>query len=133
MADFPHRTLTQKLGYKSGYQYALINVPDNYDELVFDLPDDCVHDNQGSNLDLIHFFPENEGELRVALPTLQSRIKRNGMIWVSWPKKSSGIETDLTGDVVRRAGLSLDLVDSKVCSVDTTWSAMRFVIRKSRR
>jgi hypothetical protein len=133
MAGYSHRTLSQKLGYKPGFKYMLVNQPANYLRLVHDLPEGCISSKSGRDVDLIHIFTDSEVELRVMLPELREKIRKNGMIWVSWPKKSSGVETDLSGDIVRRTGLAIDLVDSKVCAVDETWSGLKFVIPKSLR
>ena len=128
MADYTNRKLYQKLGFREGFRYSIIHEPQFYRELLGGMPDDCVEDKDGRHLDLVHFFPDSEAELRVELPELRSMIRQNGMIWISWPKKASKVATDLSSDVVRRTGLALDLVDSKVCSVNETWSAMKFVI-----
>lgn len=68
-----------------------------------------------------------------SLPKMMSMIRQNGMIWVSWPKKTSGVKTDVTEGVIRKAALPLGLVDVKVCAVDETWSGLKLVIRKELR
>ncbi len=78
-------------------------------------------------------FTHHRAEIEDHLPGLQSAIKRDGMIWVSWPKKASKVPTDVTEDVVREAALRLDLVDVKVAAVDDVWSGLKLVIRKGRR
>ncbi|NND72843.1 MAG: DUF3052 domain-containing protein [Rhodothermales bacterium] len=133
MADYSGRALWQKIGFKPGYQFMVINKPLDYDALVAGMSAECKEVQDGESLDLIHFFADSEEELRVLLPAFRRKIKSNGMIWVSWPKKASGVDTDLSGDVVRRCGLGLDLVDVKVCAVDETWSGLKFVIPKSMR
>ncbi|MEQ1952925.1 DUF3052 domain-containing protein [Mesorhizobium sp. CN2-181] len=81
----------------------------------------------------IHAFTKQRAEIESHLPTLQSAIRRDGMIWVSWPKKASKVPTDVTEDVVRGEALKLDLVDVKVAAIDEIWSGLKLVIRKDRR
>lgn len=83
--------------------------------------------------DVIHAFTKSALEIETLLETLQSAIKRDGMIWVSWPKKASKVETDVTEDTIRNKALELDLVDVKVCAVNEIWSGLKLVIRKERR
>ncbi len=85
------------------------------------------------NIDIWHFFTDSAKQLHSELPKMQNAINQNGMIWVSWPKKASKVPTDITEDVIRRAALSLKLVDVKVCAVDEVWSGLKLVIRKSLR
>lgn len=83
--------------------------------------------------DLVHAFTRSRVEIETCLPKLQDALKRDGMIWVSWPKKASKVPTDVTEDAVREAALGLDLVDVKVAAVDAVWSGLKLVIRKDRR
>ncbi len=83
--------------------------------------------------DLIHAFTRSHVEIETCLPKLQEALKRDGMIWVAWPKKASKVPTDVTEDVVRAAALGLDLVDVKVAALDAVWSGLKLVIRKDRR
>ena len=109
---------------------AFVNPPPTYSALLIGLPDDLtIRDALDRALDFVHFFPRDRKDLVAGLDELRSAIARDGMIWVSWPKQSSGVRTDLTESVVRRAGLAAGLVDVKVCAVDETWSALKFVIR----
>ena len=84
-------------------------------------------------LDLIHLFSKSRAELEVELNRAAKALAPAGMLWVSWPKKSSGVETDLTEDVVRGIGLKAGLVDVKVCAVTDVWSGLKFVIPVNRR
>jgi hypothetical protein len=86
-----------------------------------------------TRFDLIHAFAAQAQELRQGLAVLQAAIKRDGAIWISWPKKASGVATDLSDNVVRAEALKLDLVDVKVAAVDDVWSGLKLVIRKDRR
>jgi hypothetical protein len=86
-----------------------------------------------ARFDAIHAFTTNRAEIAKNLVRLQKAVKRDGMIWVSWPKKSAKVATDVTEDVVRGEALELDLVDVKVAAVDVVWSGLKLVIRKERR
>lgn len=126
--------LSRKLGLKPGYRIAVVSPPDRYWDLVHPLPEGVtVAGPRAKGLDFAHVFVERRAELARALPKLLARIKPAGAIWVSWPKRSSGVPTDMTEDVVREVALPLGLVDTKVCAVDETWSALKVVLRIERR
>ena len=84
-------------------------------------------------LDLVHLFTKTRAELLELLEIYKTKIKQNGAIWVSWPKKASGIRSEITEDTVREVALPMGLVDIKVCAVDETWSGLKLVIRKENR
>jgi hypothetical protein len=128
-AGYSGTPLARKLGIKVGFSIKLVNEPDHYFTLFSDFPDP-VHlvDDNKSKKDLIHYFSINASRLDSDIEQLKNEIKQNGMIWISWPKKSSGVDTDLNGNTVRETGLRHGLVDVKVCAVDDTWSALKFVI-----
>jgi len=120
----------QKLGIKEGARAIFINAPENYDKILGPLPDKLSILNElNGPLDFIQFFTKSRAELEKELPKLKQLLVSNGMIWVSWPKKSSGVETDMTEDEVRRIAIPLQLVDIKVCAVDEIWSGLKLVIR----
>jgi hypothetical protein len=126
--------LVEKLGVKAGFLIAVINPPDRYWDLMHPMPDGVTHAGpRAGGLDFVHVFVERKAELEKALPRAQRRIKQDGMIWISWPKKASGVASDLTEDVVRELALPRGLVDVKVCAVDETWSGLKLVIRKELR
>ena len=113
---------------------ALSGAPENYRELLAGIPPDVTVFDPGSEpVDLIHAFVTRHAELATLLPRLVTQIEQNGAIWVSWPKKSSKVPTDLTEDVIRGVALPIGLVDVKVCAVDHIWSGLKLVIRKSNR
>jgi hypothetical protein len=133
-AGYSPNRLNRKLGLKPGYRIAVVNPPDRYWDLVHPLPERvAVAGPRARRLDFVHVFVERRAELLRALPKLVGRIKPDGMIWVSWPKRASGVPTDVTEDAIRDIALPLGLVDVKVCAVDETWSALRLVIRVERR
>jgi hypothetical protein len=87
----------------------------------------------GAAVDMVHVFATEAAALGDRLAGYRDAIKPDGMVWVSWPKKSSGVPTDLTDQVVRQAGLRHGLVDIKVCAIDDTWSGLKFVIPRDQR
>ncbi len=134
MPGYSSTPLAKKLGIKPGFLIATLGAPGEYRRLVADLPPGVlVQTKPGKDLDLIHLFVSARQELSKQLPVLMKRIKRNGTIWVSWPKRASGVETDVTETVIRDVALPLGLVDVKVCAVDDTWSGLKLVIRLSER
>ena len=129
----PHR-LNRKLGLKPRYRIAVVNPPDRYWDLVHPLPEGvAVAGPRAKRLDFIHVFVERRAELLRALPKLVTRIKPDAMIWVSWPKRASGVATDMTEDTIREIALPLGMVDVKVCAVDEVWSGLKLVLRVEHR
>jgi hypothetical protein len=122
--------LAKKLGIKSGFTIKLIDQPEYYLSLFSDFPKDISIKNKAKkDLDLIHCFVKSKKELEKILPGLKKEIVPNGMIWISWPKKTSKVETDITENMIRDLALKAELVDVKVCAVDETWSGLKLVIR----
>ncbi|MBT8401803.1 MAG: DUF3052 domain-containing protein [Rhodothermia bacterium] len=129
-AGYSGTPLARKLGIKSGFRAIVLGAPKNYFELIDDAPSDVIWiDVDEGRADFLHFFSDSRSELEHMMPLLKKAIVKDGMLWISWPKKSSGVETDLDGNVVRDTGLGHGLVDVKVCAVDETWSALKFVYR----
>ena len=127
-AGYSGTPLDKKLGIKPGFNIQLVNAPNYYFSLFTELPGDLRIDEDEGPKDLIHFFTSQENELITMLPILREQIKPNGMIWVSWPKKSSKMKTDITENAIRNLALKIGLVDIKVCAVDETWSGLKLVI-----
>lgn len=124
------RPLAQKLGIRKGDLLAFLNAPDSYDRLLGELPDEVIVARGAErNLNFIQLFATERASLERELPKLNARLKQDGMIWVSWPKGTSKLVTDLSDDVVREVGLKNGLVDVKVCALDDSWSALKFVRR----
>jgi len=129
LSGYSGTPLAKKLGIKNGFHIALVNAPEHYFDLFTDLPVDLhFKDKEDTKNDFIHFFTKNKDELLALLPHLKDRIKPNGMIWVSWPKKASKVPTDITEDIIRNFALQIGLVDIKVCALDDTWSGLKLVI-----
>ena len=127
--------LGRKLGFKPGMRILLEGAPENYAELVAPLPDGvCIVGKSRRPVDLVHYFTTRAADLVKKLPKFRNQIEEDGTIWVSWPKKSANVPTDVTEDVVRREALRGELVDVKVCAVDDVWSGLKLVVRlKNRR
>ena len=121
--------LLKKLGIKEGISLAVVDPPDNYWELLEELPRGIdVRKPDDAPIDMVHLFVTSKAALETQLKQAKNQIVSNGVIWVSWPKKSSGRTTDLTEDVIREVALSQGLVDVKVCAVDEVWSGLKLVI-----
>ena len=134
MAGYSGTPLAKKLGIKAGYRVRTIGAPDDYEALAHPLPEGVeVSRRISTRIDICHFFTRSRAELARRLPGLIESIVPDGMIWVSWPKKSSGVASTVTEDTVREVALPLGLVDVKVCAVDETWSGLKLVIRKELR
>lgn len=132
--EYADNPLVRKLGVREGFLIAVVNPPDRYWDLMHPLPEGVtLAGPRAKSLDFIHVFAERKAELLRELPRAHGRIKPEGMIWVSWPKKAAGVPTDLTEDVVREVGVPRGLVDVKVCAVDETWSGLKLVVRKELR
>ena len=130
MAGYSKKSLVDKLGIKAGHRICLLNAPKNYVDTLGQLPPDVgVEQNPVAGLDFLQFFTKRRTQLEAQFPMLKQTIAQNGMLWISWPKKASKIETDVTGSVVREIGLANGLVDVKVCAVDQVWSGLKFVYR----
>ncbi len=132
--------LAAKLGFRDGMRVAFVGLPAELDGLTESAAFAGVDrvqrwsDVGGSRTyDAIHAFTGKRAEIEDGLALLQDATKRDGMIWVSWPKKAAKVPSDVTEDVVRAEALKLDLVDVKVCAVNEIWSGLKLVIRKDRR
>ena len=129
MAGYSGRSVVQKLGIKPGFRIFVDGAPASYGEIVGELPaDTTIVLRLKASLDMVHLFAMQAAALRKKLPACREAIAPNGMVWVSWPKKSSGVPTDVTENVARDTALSLGLVDIKVCAIDDTWSGLKLVI-----
>jgi Protein of unknown function (DUF3052) len=126
--------LAAKLGIKAGAGLFLVGAPDNYKELLSPMPDGVrLLKKFSSNADIAHVFVTRKTDLAKWLGDLLPLLNPEGVIWVSWPKKSSKVPSDVTEDTIRELALPLGLVDIKVCAVDEVWSGLKLVIRKALR
>jgi hypothetical protein len=133
-AGYSGTPLHRKLGFKPGQRAAYVNAPEGFDELLGELPDGVtVRPRLRGPLDLVVCFVTARSELERRLPALRRALEPDGMLWIAWPKRASGVDTDMTEDVVRDVALPAGLVDTKVCAIDETWSGLRLVIRKELR
>ena len=130
MAGYSGTPLVKKLGIKSGFNIAFVNPPADFVQGL-DLPSATTVSSTSSRqpLDFVLLFVKSKQELAAKFSPTAANLKPDGMLWVSWPKKASGVKTDLTDNVVRELGLSEGLVDVKVCAVDEVWSGLKFVFR----
>ena len=130
-AGYSGTPLFRKLGIKPLFRIKTRNAPDDYTKLLAPLPlDVTISSRLRDSIDLWHLFTRSRRELSSQLRACLEEIRQDGMIWVSWPKKASGVPSEVTEDVVRELALPLGLVDVKVCAVDETWSGLKLVIRK---
>jgi hypothetical protein len=133
-AGYSGTPLVRKLGFKPGQRAAYVDAPAGFDALLGELPDGVVVlPRLRGPLDLVVCFVTARAALERRLPALRRALEPDGMLWIAWPKRASGIETDMTEDVVRDVALPTGLVDTKVCAIDETWSGLRLVIRKELR
>jgi len=135
MAGYSQRSLVDKLGIKPGTRIAILNAPRGYRATLGKLPAGVtVAVNPRGQLPFIQFFAVSRSVLESRFPALLRALEPAGALWVSWPKKASGVPTDLTEDVVREIALPTGLVDVKVAAVDDVWSGLKLVRRlKTRR
>jgi hypothetical protein len=126
--------LIKKLGIKEGFKARFISPPENHVDLLGPFPEGLiVLKNNKTLANFIHLFCEDLASFNKQFVKIKDEIEKDGIIWVSWYKKSAKIPTDLNEDVIRNTALSLGLVDVKVCAVDEKWSALKIVWRKENR
>ena len=127
-AGYSGTSLSKKLGIKEGFTVSILNPPHYYFNLFSDLPQIKITKDKKIEKDFIHYFATKEKDLVKDINTLKEQILQKGTIWISWPKKISKMETDITEDVIRNIALKNGLVDVKVCAVDEVWSGLKLVI-----
>ncbi len=130
MAGYSPRALVEKLGLKPGATCTILNAPRGYAHTLGRLPRHVRRRSRvAGRLDFIQFFTTEKTELERRFAPLARALTPAGMLWISWPKRSSGVATDLTENVIRAIGLAHGLVDVKVAAVDAVWSGLKFVRR----
>ena len=127
MAGYSGTPLVKKIGIKPGHRLAILNSPRGFEKELAPLPDG-VATGVDAPLDVAILFAPNQSVLKKNLSKLAGKLAPTGMLWISWPKMSSGVVTDLKEGVVREMGLAVGLVDIKVCAVNDVWSGLKFVI-----
>ncbi|MFY9923948.1 MAG: hypothetical protein WAK51_05655 [Opitutaceae bacterium] len=135
MAGYSGTPLWKKLGYRDGTSARLDGGPKDYLPLL-GLPRDVGVswlDRSRQGMAFVHLFATSRAVLASKLASYRKAISADGVLWVSWPKKASGVETDITEDVIRKLALPMGFVDVKVCAVDDTWSGLKLVIRRELR
>lgn len=133
-AGYSGKPLAAKLGIKAGFRLSTVGAPEAYRELLGPVPQSVRWLGRAAkHLDCIHLFVTSAAALERQLPRQLARLESSGMLWVSWPKKASGVETDVSEDVIRGHALRSGLVDVKVCAVDDVWSALKLVVRLENR
>ena len=127
-AGYSGTPLVAKLGIKEGARAVFVGAPGDFDDTLGPLPDG-VRTMRTGTVDVAILFVTGFSELSRKFAQLRDRLEINGMLWVAWPKKSSGVKSDLDENLVRDFGLEAGLVDVKVCAIDETWSGLKFVRR----
>ena len=127
-AGYSGTPLWKKLGLEPGKRFFALDAPANLDALLAGAPD-LQRPTRATGFDCVLAFAKSRSALAAIFTKLEPKLPDSGMIWIAWPKKTSGVPTDLTEDVVRRVGLAARLVDVKVCAIDATWSGLKFVRR----
>jgi hypothetical protein len=134
VAGYSGTPLSKKLGIKPGSHVYAKDPPAGYRKLLAPLPEGVRFSTRlATGMEFIHLFTSSRAKLASSLPPLKKKLKADGILWISWPKKVSGVGTDVTEDVIRNLALPLGLVDVKVCAVDDAWSGLKLVIRKENR
>ena len=128
MAGYSGTPLAKKLGIKEGSKLFLDGAPDDYPA-----KDAVVARALSKRVDIVHVFTSRAAELSAKLRKFRNGIRDDAVVWVSWPKKSSKVPTDITEDVIRAIALPMGFVDIKVCAVDDVWSGLKLVIRRQLR
>jgi hypothetical protein len=133
-AGYSGTPLAQKLGIKAGHFVALLKAPAGFETTLVGLPDGVTVRTaaRGTN-DVLVSFHTCRADLEKRLPLLVDAMDIDGGLWIAWPKKGSGVPTDITEDTVREVALPVGLVDNKVCAIDETWSGLRVVWRRELR
>jgi hypothetical protein len=133
-AGYSGTPLAKKLGINDGTTLATVGAPKDYLSLLEPMPSGVrVSRRVSASTDVVHVFSTRKAELRKRLASYRSALKPTATVWVSWPKKSAKVPTEVTEDVIRELALPIGFVDVKVCAVDEVWSGLKLVVRKELR
>lgn len=134
MAGYSGTPLAKKLGIKEQFKVFVVNAPQDYRAMLEPLPESVQFTSKaGSSTDMVHIFTTRRAELAKALGAFRKQLAADAMVWVSWPKKSAQVASEITEDTVREIALPLGFVDIKVCAVNEIWSGLKLVVRKELR
>ena len=133
MGAYSSTELVKKLGIKSGFSVVVFNEPEHYWDWLAPLPENIAVKTKGKEFNFIHWFVKENKSFEKEFSKKKSLLKKDGMLWISWPKKASKVTTDLNENVIRNFALKNGLVDVKVCSVNEVWSGLKLVYRLSDR
>jgi hypothetical protein len=133
MAGYSGTPLPQKLGITGSSVFTVVGAPAHFEELLGDVGDAVWQHSLLAPLDVVVAFHTRRAQLERAWPKLTEAVEPDGTVWVAWPKKTSGVATDITEDVLREVLLPTGWVDNKVCAIDEQWSGLRFAQRKELR
>ena len=134
MAGYSGTPLAKKLGINTGSNVFAVGAPSDYASLLAPVPEGVTFVTKlTTSVDIVHLFTKSASELDAKLRLWRDAIRHDAAIWISWPKKTSKVATDITEDVIREVALPMGFVDVKVCAVDDTWSGLKLVIRKEQR
>lgn len=129
-AGYSGTPLAKKLGIKDNYACHFLQIPEYYFNLFETMPDiEAIENPTPESIDFAHVFLMSQEGMKTLIPGVKDYLKKDGTLWLSWPKKASKLKTDLDGNVVRRFGLDIGLVDVKVAAVDDIWSGLKFMYR----
>lgn len=129
-AGYSGTPLAKKLGIKEGSRVTLVGAPDGFDDLLAPIPDGVrIARRLGRDADVIVAFHTSRAVCEERFDRLRAAMHDAGGLWIAWPKRVSGVSTNITEDVVRDIALAKGLVDNKVCAIDATWSGLRIVVR----
>lgn len=131
MAGYSQKSLADKLGIKAGANISILNAPDNYDDLIGSWPVGVSVSRNAldETFNFMHYFVTEDDQLAKDILKIKEHLDKTGMLWISWPKQTSGVKTDLNENDVRHIGLVAGLVDVKVAAIDEIWSGLKFVYR----
>ena len=133
-AGYSGTPLPQKLGIKPSARLAVVGAPPDFARTLGELPDGVEQaDLSGAPVDVLIAFYTDASSLRASFEDHARLVAPHGAVWIAWPKRASGVATDLEGNVLRDVGRPTGMVDNKVCAIDDTWSGLRFVVRKENR